>query len=142
MAIGERIECGFRTGRLGPKPPPQASQEAEEGIEVPKSRFKEARSCMRKRFVDRSELPQKIPRTSADLEIFGIPISDIFPHLVEGRYITIGPMKAMPDPTADSFDPWNTCDFHMGASGYSTKKCRPLMDEIKKLAIEGVLTQI
>ncbi|KAL4379018.1 hypothetical protein GQ457_02G030350 [Hibiscus cannabinus] len=108
---------------------------------VPKSRFKEARSYKRRRLVDCSESPRKIPRTSADLEIFGIPISDIFLHLVEGRYITPRPMKAMPDPTAHSFDPRSTCDFHMGAPGHSTKKCRPLLDEIKKLTNEGVLTQ-
>ncbi|KAL4388490.1 hypothetical protein GQ457_09G017510 [Hibiscus cannabinus] len=29
----------------------------------------------------------------------------------------------------------------MGAPGHSTKKCRPLLEEIKKLVNEGVLTQ-
>ena len=47
----------------------------------------------------------------------------------------------MPNTSSHSYDPESTCDFHMGAPGHATKKCRPLMEEIKKLIRDGILTQ-
>ncbi|KAL4335146.1 hypothetical protein GQ457_07G005640 [Hibiscus cannabinus] len=141
MTIGERIECGIHMGRLGPKSSGQANQEVEDDRKVCKNHFLGFDGHKRKRRVDHSESPRKNLRTSPNLEIFGIPISDLLPHLVEGQYITPRPMKVTPDLTAHNFDPESTCDFHMGAPGHSTRKCRPLMDEIKKLVNNGVLTQ-
>ncbi|KAL4342593.1 hypothetical protein GQ457_08G002670 [Hibiscus cannabinus] len=141
MTIGERIECGIHMGRLGPKSSGQDNQEVEDDIKVCKNHFLGSDGRKRKRRVDHSESPRKNLRTSPNLEIFGIPISDLLPHLVEGQYITPRPMKVTPDLTAHNFDPESTCDFHMGALGHSTRKCRPLMDEIKKLVNNGVLTQ-
>ncbi|KAL4291099.1 hypothetical protein GQ457_14G012940 [Hibiscus cannabinus] len=93
MTIGERIECGIHTGRLGPKSSGQANQEVEEDRKVPKSHFLGVDSRKRKKRVDHSKSPRKNLRTSANLEIFGIPISNMLPHFVEGQYITPTPMK-------------------------------------------------
>ncbi|KAL4318595.1 hypothetical protein GQ457_18G010490 [Hibiscus cannabinus] len=78
---------------------------------------------------------------SANLKVFGLPISELFSHLVEKQYLTPRPVKKMPNPSAHSYDPDSTCDFHMEAPGHATKKCRPLMDETKKLVNNGILTE-
>ncbi|KAL4379378.1 hypothetical protein GQ457_02G024970 [Hibiscus cannabinus] len=103
--------------------------------------FQRSRSCKRKRSIDSSAQSRKIPRTSANLEIFGVLISDLFPHMVEKQYLTPSPMKIMPNTFSHNYDPDNTCDFHMGAPEHAIKKCRPLMEEIKKFISSGILTE-
>ncbi|KAE8700571.1 hypothetical protein F3Y22_tig00110556pilonHSYRG00327 [Hibiscus syriacus] len=61
-------------------------------------------NCKRKRANNCSDRPKKVTRSRKTLEVFQTSISDLYPHLIKGQYITPRPMKMPPNPSAHSYD--------------------------------------
>ncbi|KAE8675697.1 putative RNA-directed DNA polymerase (Reverse transcriptase), Ribonuclease H [Hibiscus syriacus] len=108
---------------------------------VNECRIQSPHNYKRKRASNCSDRPKKVIRSRKILEMFQTSISDLYPHLVKGQYITPRPTKVTSNPSAHSYDQDSVCNFHLGVKGHSTGNCRPLLKEIEMLVDKGVLTQ-
>ncbi|KAE8659357.1 hypothetical protein F3Y22_tig00116962pilonHSYRG00155 [Hibiscus syriacus] len=117
---GESIENVVNEGNsnVTSKSPTVQKAKADNVNECP---IQSPRNCKRKRASICSDRPKKVMRSRKTLEVFQTSISDLYPHLVKGRYITPKPTKVPPNPFAHCYDQNSFCNFHLGVKGHSTE---------------------
>ncbi|XP_017972534.1 PREDICTED: uncharacterized protein LOC108661152 [Theobroma cacao] len=93
-------------------------------------------------FHPRAPIPPLMPQSlrKPNLHQLPIPIFKFLPLLIENQYLNLVPMKTIPNPSARNYNPNAKCDYHMGAIGHSTEKCRQLKEKIENLMKDGTLT--
>ncbi|EOY03683.1 Gag-pro-like protein [Theobroma cacao] len=83
-------------------------------------------------------MPQSLPKPN--LRQLPMPISKLLPILIENQYLSLVPMKTISNPSARNYDANAKCDYHMGAIGHLTEKCRQLKEKIENLIRDGSFT--
>ncbi|EOY19788.1 Uncharacterized protein TCM_045127 [Theobroma cacao] len=90
----------------------------------------------------RAPTPSLMPQSSPKPNLRQLPmlILKLLPILIENRYLSLVPMKTVPNPSTRNNDPNAKCDYHMGAIGHSTEKCTQLKEKIENLIKDDSLT--
>nr|KYP56370.1 hypothetical protein KK1_002608 [Cajanus cajan] len=129
VIIGERVEQGLKSGKIGKSPESQGYKKIFGGNEI--------------NVLTSSATPRTTKASrKVERELDKIPISytELFPQLMKASMLVrTPPQRKQQSPYPLWYRPEETCDYHAGAVGHSIENCKALKYRVQELIDAGQL---
>ncbi|XP_020207903.1 uncharacterized protein LOC109792866 [Cajanus cajan] len=129
VTIGDRVEQGLKSGKIGKFPESQGYKKTFGGNEI--------------NVLTSSATPRTAkasPKAERELDKIPISYTELFPQLVKASMLVrTPPQRKQQPPYPLWYRPEETCDYHAGAACHSIENCNALKSRVQELINAGQL---